>query len=325
MKTAVINLKNLLGPAPERTIAQIYWRKIMRRLWEDRFLYLLLLPGIAFFIIFSYAPMYGIQLAFKNYMVRDGIAGSPWVGLNNFRFIFRTDAFWTAVRNTVIISFGRIVTGFPIPIIFALMLNELRSSKFRRVTQTVLYLPHFVSWIIVAALIYNLLSVTTGVLGKLMISMEREPIRILGNINYIRGLIYVSSIWKGSGWGTIIYLAAITSIDPVLYEAATIDGASRYRQIWHITVPGLSFAISINLILAVGNVMNAGFDQIFQLYNPGTFARADIIDTYVYRIGLINSRFEISTAVGLFKSVINCILVVTANYCAKLLGQEGFF
>jgi putative aldouronate transport system permease protein len=299
--------------------------RIMRKLWADRYLYLLVLPGILFFIVFSYFSMYGVQLAFKKYMIRDGILGSPWVGLDNFNFIFRTRDFWNAVRNTVVISFGRIITGFPVPIILALMLNELKNKKFRRISQTVLYLPHFVSWIIVAALIYNLLSVTSGVLGKLMISMDLEPIRILGNISYIRGLIYASSVWKGAGWGTIIYLAAITSIDPTLYEAAMIDGANRLRQIMHITIPGLAFAITINLILTCGNVMNAGFDQIFQLYNPGTFAKADIIDTYTYRMGLISGRYEISTAIGLFKSVINCILVLLANAGAKALGQEGLY
>lgn len=307
------------------TAAQIKRRRIARKLWSDRYRYLMILPGIAFFIIFSYFPMYGVQLAFKKYMVRDGILGSPWAGLVNFEYIFKNREFWNAVRNTVIISFGRIITGFPVPIILALMLNELKSSKFRRVTQTVLYLPHFVSWIIVAALIYNLLSVTSGVLGKLMISMDREPIRILGNLAYIRGLIYASSVWKGAGWGTIIYLAAITSIDPALYEAAMIDGAGRFRQIWHITLPGLSFAITISLILSCGNVMNAGFDQIFQLYSPGTYVKADIIDTYVYRMGMISGRYEISTAVGLFKSVINCALVISANTCAKMLGQEGLY
>ena len=318
-------MENTAAPLPIKSPALSKRQKILRRLWSDRYLYLLILPGITFFIIFSYAPMYGIVLAFKKYMVRDGILGSPWVGFSNFTYVFGTRDFWNAVRNTLAISFGRIITGFPVPIIFALMLNELRSSKFRRVTQMVLYLPHFVSWIIVAALIYNLLSVTTGVLGKLMISLDKPPIGILGNISYIRGLIYTSSIWKGAGWGTIIYLAAITAIDPTLYEAAMIDGAGRFRQIWHITMPGLAFAITINLILTVGNVMDAGFDQIFQLYNPGTYAKADIIDTYVYRIGLVNGRFEISTVVGLFKSVINCVLVLTANMLAKALGQEGLY
>ena len=314
-----------LSPVNALTWQQKWRKQIARKMWRDRYLYMLILPGIVFFIIFSYFPMYGVQLAFKKYMVREGILGSPWVGLENFKTIFRTRDFWNAVQNTIVISFGKIITGFPVPIILALMLNELKSSKFRRITQTVLYLPHFVSWIIIAALIYNLFSITSGVYGKLMISFNIEPTRILANIQYIRAQIYISSIWKGAGWGMIIYLAAIAGIDPTLYEAAMIDGASRFRQVLHITLPGLGFAITINLILACGNVMNAGFDQIFQLYDPGTYAKADILDTYVYRIGMINAKYEVSTGIGLFKSVINFVLVIMANSFAKMLGQEGIY
>ena len=300
-------------------------RKIVRKLWADRYRYLLILPGIIFFLVFSYFPMYGIQLAFKKFMFREGIWGSPFVGLDNFKVVMGTKDFWNSVRNTLVVSFGKIATGFPVPIILALLMNELKNSKFKRVTQTILYLPHFISWIIVAALIYNLFSMTSGVFGKLMVALGQEPIRILGNIKYIRAEIYLSNIWKGAGWGTIIYLAALTGIDPTQYEAATIDGASRFQQALHITIPGLGFAITINLILAFGNVMNAGFDQIFQIYDPGTYPKADIIDTYVYRIGLVSGKYEVSTAIGLFKNVINCILVLTANALAKLFGQEGLY
>ena len=300
-------------------------RKIAAKIWADRYRYLLVLPGLAFFIIFSYFPMYGVQLAFKKFMFKEGIWGSPWVGLGNFKAIMGTKEFWNSVINTLVISFGKIATGFPVPIILALLMNELKSTKFMRVTQTVLYLPHFISWIIVAALIYNLFSMSSGLFGKLMTSIGQEPIRLLGNLKYIRAEIYLSSIWKGAGWGTIIYLAALTSIDPSLYEAATIDGANRLQQALHITIPGLAFAITINLILAFGGVMNAGFDQIFQIYDPGTYAKADIIDTYVFRIGLISGKYEVSTAIGLFKNVINCILVLSANAAAKLIGQEGLY
>jgi len=301
-----------------------------RRLWREisnyKYIYMLILPGILFFIIFSYTPMYGIILAFKKFMYNKGITGSPWVGFTNFDVLFRNADFWRAVKNTLIISFGNILFGFPVPIILSLMLNELRSFKFKKVSQTVLYLPHFISWVIMAGLIYNMFSVTNGAVGKVMYSwFGIEPARILGNPACFRTLVYISNIWKNSGWGTIIYLAAISGVNPELYESAVLDGASRFKQMIYITLPSLAFAISINLILDMGGVMNAGFDQIFNLYDPGVYKVGDIIDTYVYRIGIQNAQYEMSTAVGLFKSVINCILLVTANKITNMLGQEGLF
>jgi putative aldouronate transport system permease protein len=301
-----------------------------RDLWRDvvnyKYIYLLILPGMLFFIIFNYMPMYGIILAFKKFMYNKGITGSPWVGFNNFAVLFKNADFWRAVKNTLIISFGKIIYGFPVPIILALMLNELKSQKFKKSTQTVLYLPHFISWVIMAGLIYNMFSVTNGAVGKVMYSwFGIEPKRILGNPAYFRTLVYLSDIWKGAGWGTIIYLAAISGVNPELYESAVLDGANRLQQTIYITIPSLSFAISINLILAVGGVMNAGFDQIFNLYDPGVYQVGDIIDTYVYRLGIQNAQYEMSTAVGLFKSVINCALLVTANKVTNMLGQEGLF
>lgn len=270
--------------------------------------------------------MYGIILAFKKFMYNKGISGSPWVGLDNFKLLFKNADFWIATKNTLIISFGKILIGFPVPIILSLMLNELKSIKFKKLTQTVLYLPHFISWVIMAGLVYNMFSVTNGAVGKILYSLfSIEPTRILGNPVYFRPLVYLSSIWKSAGWGTIIYLAAISGVNPELYESAVLDGANRFKQIIYITIPCLTFAIAINLILDVGGVMNAGFDQIFNLYDPGVYKVGDIIDTYVYRMGIQNARYEMSTAVGLFKSIINCVLLVTANKISNMLGQEGLY
>jgi len=298
----------------------------LTKIIKYRYLYLMLLPGITLYLVFSYAPMYGIILAFKKFMYNKGILGSPWVGLENFRYIFHYEEFWTAFRNTIIISFGRLITGFPAPIILALLLNELRNERFKRVIQSVLYLPHFLSWIIIYGIVFNLISSNSGVVAKVLMShfgIKMTP--ILGNPKYFRPLIYITSIWKGAGWGTIIYLAAIAGINPELYESAIIDGANRFKQCLYITLPSMKYAILVLLILNMGGIMDAGFDQIFNFYDPATYEVGDIIDTFVYRLGITGGRYEISTAVGLFKSVINCILLVTANKIVSLLGEEGLF
>lgn len=308
-----------------RAKKKIDHKKLRRRIYNHRYLYLLIIPGMLALIVFSYFPMYGIQLAFKEFKYNLGIWGSPWAGWENFEKIFKNPDFWNAFKNTLIISFGKIITGFPVPIVLALLLNELKSTKFKKVSQTVMYLPYFVSWIVMAGLISNIFSINTGIYGKVFQSFGVEPTMILGNPDYFRPLIYLSSIWKGAGWGTIIYLAALSGVDPSLYESARLDGANRFQQVWYITLPCLTFAISVNLILDIGGVMNAGFDQIFNLYSAGTYGVGDVLDTYVYRLGIADGKFEMSTAVGLFKSVINCILLLVANKSAKLLGQEGLY
>jgi putative aldouronate transport system permease protein len=301
-------------------------KNILIALVRYKYLYLLILPGIVFYIVFSYAPLYGIMLAFKKYKYNMGILGSPWAGFYNFELLVKDKQFWGVVRNTIVISFGKILTGFPAPIILALLLNELKNQKFKRFTQSVLYLPYFLSWVIMAGLIYNMFSSTNGILAKIYIEyFGTKPPMILGNASHFRALIYSSNIWKGAGWGTIIYLAALSGIDPSLYESATIDGANRFKQMIYITIPSLSYAIVILLLLNIGQVMNAGFDQIFNLYDPSVYRVGDIIDTYVYRIGIQSARYEYSTAVGLFKSVVNCGLLVSANWIAKKMGYEGIY
>jgi putative aldouronate transport system permease protein len=270
--------------------------------------------------------MYGIQLAFKEFRFDLGIWGSPWNGLFNFERMFANPLFTRAFWNTLIISFGRLVTGFPVPIILVLLLNELRNMKFKRITQTILYLPHFISWVVIAGLLFNIFNVTAGLYGNLYREIfNATPPSILTNADWFRGQLYISAIWKGAGWGMIIYLAAIAGIDPGLYESAQLDGANRFQMAMYITIPMLTFAIALNLILSIGSIMDAGFDQIINLYTEPTFRTGDIIDTFVFRFGITQGRFEVGAAVGLFKSVINCALLITANKLSGKLSGYSLF
>ena len=288
------------------------------RHWE---LSLLLLPVIAFFIVFRYVPMYGIVIAFKNFNVMKGILGSDWIGFENFDWLLSTPSFWQVLRNTILISFYRIVAGFPAPIILALLLDQVRRPAFKRVSQTVSYLPHFLSWVVLAGLFKQFLSPTMGPLGALLGTLGIKAPFFLGDPAWFPFALVVTGIWKEVGWGTIIYLAHIASIDPELYSAASVDGAGRLRMARHITLPSLAPVISILLILRLGDLLDAGFDQIFNLYNEAVYRTGDILDTYVYRQGLVEFRYSFATAAGLFKNVIGFALVVGANRIVKLLGQ----
>lgn len=299
---------------------------VFHQLLKYKYLYLLILPGMLYFAIFHYAQMYGIILAFKKFVITKSMFEMPWVGLDNFRKIFKYQEFWIAFKNTLVISFGKLIFTFPAPIILALLLNELKNQKFKKITQSILYLPHFMSWVILAGLMYSMFSVTIGVIPKLLSeTFGIDAIRLLDNPDTFRPLIYWSSIWQSSGWGTIIYLAAIAGIDPSMYEAAKIDGANRFKQVIYITLPSLAYAIVILLIMRVGHVMEAGFDQVFNLYSPATYGVGDIIDTYVYRLGIVGGGYDVGTAVSLFKSVINCTLLLSANWIAKLFKQQTLF
>jgi len=274
--------------------------------------------------------MYGLILAFKEFQFDKGILYSPWVGFNNFIIMFGDNDFWAAFKNTIIISGGKLLTAFPAPIILALLLNELTSSKFKRIVQSIMYLPHFLSWVIIAGIIYGLLSSTDGVVTKIVQGMFNADMpQIISNYRYARSLIFTSNIWQSVGWGTIIYLAAIAGIDPSFYESAMIDGANRFHRMIYITLPSLSYAILILFILQIGGIMNAGFDQIINLYSPSTYNVLDILDTYVYRIGIANasgvSHMEYGVAVGLVESVLNlCLLLFANSIIIKRLGRESF-
>ncbi len=298
---------------------------LLRDIKRNKYIYLLLAPGLAWYAIFCYGPMYGIQLAFKEFMYNKGIWGSPFVGLQKFDYILRDDMFWRAFRNTVTISFGSILFTFFVPIVLALLVNELGEGRFKKVLQTVYTLPHFFSWIIISGIVMNLLNYN-GAVNNLLASVGIEKIGFMGDPDLFRPLLYGTSIWKEAGWGTIIYLAAISAIDPTLYEAAVVDGASRFHRMVFITWPGIQSTVIVLLILNVGSVMNAGFDQIFNLYNPAVYAKGDIIDTYIYRVTFQSiSDFGFSTAVGLFKSVINLALLLSANRFARLFENGRVF
>ncbi|ABP68106.1 binding-protein-dependent transport systems inner membrane component [Caldicellulosiruptor saccharolyticus DSM 8903] len=300
-------------------------KSLIREIAYYKYIYLLLLPGLIFYIIFSYIPMYGVTLAFKEYDYAKGILHSPWVGLRNFEFILMEPEFWQAFRNTIIISFGKLITGFPAPIILAILINELREGRYKKSLQTIYTFPHFLSWVIVAGIIKNLFS-SDGAINNALVALGFQKYSFLADARLFRPLLYISEIWKESGWSSIIYLAAISGIDPELYEAAYIDGANRWQRIRYITWPGIKPTAVLLFVLAVGNCMNAGFDQIFNLYNPLVYETGDIIDTYVYRITfLTNPDFGISTAVGLFKSVINFVLLISADRFLKAIGERGIY
>jgi putative aldouronate transport system permease protein len=266
--------------------------------------------------------MYGIQLAFKDFYIKKGIWGSPWVGLDKFRMLMRTVEFWGAFKNTLLISFLKTAIGFPIPIILSIMINEIKSSKLKRTMQTVYTFPHFLSWVILSGIMMNLFG-NDGSVNNLIALLGRERAGFLINPGIFRGMLIFTEIWKESGWSCIMYLAAIAAINPELYEGATIDGANRWHKAVYITWPGIRDMAAILLILSIGNAMNANFDQVFNMYNPAVFSSADIIDTYVYRITFqLQADYGFSTAVGLFKGVINFTLLIAANAVVKRLGQS---
>lgn len=290
--------------------------------------YLLIFPGVLYFLVFHYVPMYGITIAFKDIAPFEGLKGiftAEWVGLQHFKNFASSYYFWDIIGNTLTISVYRLVFGFPAPIILALLINEARHVMFKRTVQTISYLPHFISMVVLAGLTTTLLSTDGGFINGLLQKLGFEPVAFLTDTNMFRPVLVISAIWKEVGWSSIIYLAAIAGVDPQLYEAAKVDGASRLRQIRHITIPGISHIIVILFILQIGHIMDAGFEQVFLLYSPPVYDVADIIDTYVYRKGLVEVQYSFAAAVGLFKSVIAVILVVGANYLAKKIDQEGIW
>jgi putative aldouronate transport system permease protein len=296
------------------------WREYKK----SKYLFFMLIPVLVWYAIFHYGPLYGVLLAFKDFSPRLGILGSPWVGLDHFKFLFfQSPDFMRIFRNTLLISCYHIIFGFPAPIILALLLNELRYGMFKRIAQSISYIPHFFSWVVLSGIVIVMLSPSEGPVNYLLQLLNIEPIYFLADPDYFRSTLVATGIWKEIGWGTIIYLAALTGIDPTLYEAAVIDGANRRKQIWNITLPSILPVITIMFILSLGGILNAGFDQIFNLYNAAVYEVADVIDTYVYRAGIVGAQFGLTTAVGLFKNVIGIALVLSTNYVMKKLGQEG--
>ena len=307
----------------DKTLKPIFSQNLLKRIWNFKTLYVMIFIGFAYFIIFKYATMYGLLIAFKNFRLRMGIMGSPWVGFANFPHALGNRDFPRIVYNTLLISFGRLLFGFPAPIILALLLNELKSPSFKRITQSVLYLPYFISWIIMAGICANLFSTTNGVIPLFLKNIGIQMPSLISDPKYFVGFLIGSDIWKNMGWGTIIYLAAISGIDPELYESALVDGCNRFQQVIHITIPCIALTIVTLLVINMGGIMNAGFDQVFNLYGDRTMPVADIIDTYVYRLGIQSGRFEYSTIIGMFKSVINCVLLFTVNWVAGKISDSS--
>ena len=298
--------------------------KTLKAIRKSYWLYIMCIPGIIYFILFRYLPMWGILIGFQDYNIWRGFSASPWVGFKHFTAFFKSYSFAPLMINTLLLSFYSIVFAFPAPIILALFLNEIRSSKFKRTIQTMIYVPHFISWVIVASISFMLLN-STGPINGLITSMGKEPVAFLTDSLAFRPIIIVQTIWKEAGWSTIVFLAALTNVDVELYEAATIDGAGRFRQVWHITLPAIRSTIIILLILRMGSVLDNGFDQIFLMSNAGNRAVSDVLDTFTYREGIINGAFSYTTAIGLFKSIIGMVLILATNRLAKVAGESGIF
>ena len=285
----------------------------------------MLLPGVILVLIYSYGPLAGIVIAFQKFMPAKGFFESPWIGLDNFRYVLDLPDSTRVLWNTIVIAFFKIVVGFIVPVTIALLLNEVRKELFKRTVQTMVYLPHFLSWIILGGVLIDILSPSSGIVNKVLVWFGIEPIFFLGDNKWFRATLVLSDVWKEFGFNTIVYLAALTSINPSLYEAAIVDGAGRWKQTLHITLPGMMPIIVLTLTLSLGNVLNAGFDQVFNLYSPQVYETGDIIDTFVYRIGLIDAQYGVATAVGLFKSVVSLLFISASYYLAYRFANYRIF
>ena len=299
----------------------------LSRAWREfrtqRVLYLMVLPGVLYFLVFRYYPMYGAIIAFKEYRVLDGILGSPWVGLHHFRAVFNSTYFPSIVENTLLISLYRFSFGIPVGIALALMLNEVRIGWFKQGVQTVTYLPHFLSWVIVFGVLQVLLGTPNGLINQPLVAAGGNPINFLADPNWFRTVLVASGMWKEVGWSAIIYLAALASISNELYEAASVDGASRLRRVWDISLPGILPVVLLVSLLNLGNLLSAGFEQVFIMYNPAVYGVGDIIDTWVYRTGIQNFGYSVGAAVGLFKGVVGMVLIVGCNWLARRTTGKG--
>ena len=297
-------------------------KSLGQRVWEYRYLYLMLLPAIAAMLFFHYVPMYGIQIAFKDFKPRQGIWGSDWVGLKYFMRMFREYTFLSVLRNTLLISFLKLAICFPAGVVFALLLNEIGNLRLKKAAQTISYLPHFISWVVLGGIVKTLFSLN-GPVNALVALFGGEKTMYLTKSGYFIPILILTEIWKTMGWGSIVYLAAIAGVPAELYESAQMEGASRLQRMRYITFPSILPVVVTLFILRVGNIMNAGFDQIFNLYSPIVYDVADIIDTYSYRVGLLDNDFSYSTAIGLFKNVIGVALMLSVNQLSRRINRSG--
>lgn len=295
------------------------WKSIKK----SRSIYLYVLPALAFYLVFCYYPMFFLQIAFRDFRITRAVENCKWVGFKYFNQLFSTPAFWSALRNTLIISLEKLVFAFPLPIILAILLNEIQNQKTKRLYQTIIYLPHFISWVVIGGIIYNLTAMPEGLINKIVVLCGGQPSVILGDKKLFQPILVISEIWKETGWGTIIYLAALTQISSDLYEAARIDGANRFQQMVHVTLPGIKNIVVVMLIMRVGNVLNVGFEQVMVLQNDMVLSVGDTLDTYVWRIGLQDCRYSYATAAGLFKGVVAAIMIFSADRISKSFGESG--
>jgi putative aldouronate transport system permease protein len=282
-------------------------------------------PAVLYYVIFHYLPMYGMLIAFKDYRFNAGIWGSPWVGLRHFQDLFALESFWQVFRNTIILSLYKLIFGFPAPIALAILFNEVRLVLFKKIVQTLSYLPHFLSWVVVAGLFIQFLSPSIGPINIILKLLGFDPIFFLGSTTWFRFTLVTTEIWKDVGWGTIIYLAALTGINPELYEAAEVDGSNRFHKMFYITLPSLTPVITIMFIFAVGRIVNDDFDQVFNLYNPAVYQVGDVLSTYTYRRGLVELDYSFAAAVGLLKNVLAFTLIVATNAISKRINEYGLW
>lgn len=300
-------------------------RTLAAKMWRHRALYLMALPGILYFLVFKYLPMGGLIISFQDYKPFLGIMGSPWVGFEHFVRLFTQDTFFMLLRNTLLLSVLLMLISFPVPIVLALLLNELRGRFFKRSIQTIIYIPHFMSWVIVVSLFYVMLTTDGGAINNLIVSLGGAPVGFLTDPEWLRPMYVFQHVWRTAGWGTIVYLAALTAVDMALYEASEIDGANRWQQTWHITLPAIRPTIIVLFILSIGDFLELGFEHMFLLLNSMNREVGEIFDTFVYTAGIQNGQLSFATAVGLFKGLVGLVLVIGANSLAKKFGEEGVY
>ena len=300
-------------------VSRSFWRTFLSQRW----LFLMMLPGLAYFVIFRYIPMWGLLISLQDFSPFSGFAGSPWVGLDNFQRLFRDPNFFMILRNTLVLSAMNLFLYFPLPIIVALLLNELRSRSLKSMVQTVIYIPHFISWVVVVGITFILLNPQSGLVTHLLIEMNIDPPNFLLRREWFRPLYIIQIIWKETGWGTIIFFAALSGIDPSQYEACEIDGGNRAHKMWYITLPEIKGVIITMFLLRLGNFLDTGFEQIFLLLNPMNREVAEVLDTFIFARAILHGQFSYSTAIGLFKSVLGVTLLLTANKLVKKAGEEG--
>lgn len=296
-----------------------------RYLWRYRILYLLSVPGILYFFLFKYVPLFGSVIAFQNYNIFKGITGSDWVGLEHFQKMFSHYDFLRILNNTLLLGLYDLVIAFPVPIVLAILLNEVRMIMFKRMLQTIVYMPHFLSWVVISGIFMGIFSMDAGVVNKALEFLGMQPVYFLGEDSYIRSILIGSGIWRDSGYGTIIFLAAIAGINPDLYEAAEVDGAGRLKQIWSITLPSLLPTIMILLLLHIGKFLDLGFERVFVFLNPLNLESGEILDTYIYKAGLLSQQYSYTTAIGLFKSVVGLMLILLGNFFSKKTTGESLY